>query len=261
MFATNIITHINNFTTNNNIGLLNKEINEENNLIIKSREWYDVYYNYFKNIKIDIPELKYTKCDINYNWKNEYIRIKNTKWYELFDVVYPHNQSILFNYNNRELREIPKEIGNLVNLKILAVSDNQIKKIPMEINNLINLSDLYLPRNQIKELPKEIEKLISLRFLRLSQNQIIKLPKEISNLINLQKLYISDNQIKELPDEIINLTNLWEFSFSRNQIVEISKKIISRINLQQSDFTSSGIINHYFYRRKSVKIFSIKIEI
>jgi len=55
-----------------------------------------------------------------------------------------------------QLKEIPKEIGSLINLQYLYLNDNQLQEIPKEIRFLINLQHLYLNNNQLKEIPKEL---------------------------------------------------------------------------------------------------------
>ena len=87
---------------------------------------------------------------------------------------------------DKEIEEIPKEIGILIGLQLLDLSNNQIKEIPKEIGNLINLDGLFLSNNQIKEIPKEIGNLINLGYLYLSNNQIKEIPKEVSKLKNLR---------------------------------------------------------------------------
>ena len=67
------------------------------------------------------------------------------------------NFTIYKNYGaNNQIKEIPKEIGQLHNLQYLDLDNNQIKEIPKEIGQLHNLLDLYLTHNQIKEIPKEL---------------------------------------------------------------------------------------------------------
>ena len=107
----------------------------------------------------------------------------------------------------KEIEEIPKEIGNLINLRNLSLG-NRIEKIPKEIGNLTNLRKLYLSNNQIKGIPKEIGNLISLQELHLDRNQIKEIPREIGKLVGLRQLYLDDNPIREIPKEIRNLKNL-----------------------------------------------------
>jgi len=56
-----------------------------------------------------------------------------------------------------QLTELPKEIGNLVNLIKLCLSNNQLTELPKEIGNLVNLTELDLGGNQLTELPKELQ--------------------------------------------------------------------------------------------------------
>ena len=63
-----------------------------------------------------------------------------------------------------ELKELPKEIGNLTKLKSLTFEENILTKLPDEICNLTNLTELYLDDNpdlilttQQKEWIKKLE--------------------------------------------------------------------------------------------------------
>ena len=47
---------------------------------------------------------------------------------------------MLYLYEN-QIKEIPKEIGQLVNLRMLYLHTNQIKEIPKEIGQLVNLQE------------------------------------------------------------------------------------------------------------------------
>ena len=40
---------------------------------------------------------------------------------------------------NNQIKELPVEIGQLVNLRGLNLEDNQIKEVPAEISQLVNL--------------------------------------------------------------------------------------------------------------------------
>jgi len=111
------------------------------------------------------------------------------------------------------------------NLQSLYLEYNQIKEIPKEIGQLNNLQYLSLSYNQIEEIHEEIGQLHNLQFLNLSYNQIKKITKEIGQLHNLQKLWLNNNQIKEISKEIGQLHNLQIISLYYNQIEEIPKEI------------------------------------
>jgi len=150
------------------------------------------------------------------------------------------NLQTFYCYNN-QIKEIPKEIGNLINLKTLYCRHNEIKEIPKEIGNLVNLQQFDCSYNQIKEIPKEIGKLINLQTFYFYYNQIKEIPKEIGNLVNLQQFYCGSNQIKETPKEIGNLINLQEFYCYDNQIKEIPQTIINLRRLRYFDYSNNPI--------------------
>ena len=156
------------------------------------------------------------------------------KWNLKQDIYTLYNLKELFLHNNNQIKDIPKEIGNLTNLQLLNLSNNDIKDIPKEIGNLTDLQELDLSNNKIEEIPKEIGNLTNLLELNLNYNQIKEIPKEIGNLTNLLELYLMNNQIKEIPKEIGDLTNLQKLYLNDNQIKEIPKEIGNLTNLQLS---------------------------
>ena len=100
----------------------------------------------------------------------------------------------------KELTELPKEIGNLTNLKRLNIRTNNFTKLPKEIGNLINLEKLYIDCNNLEISPDGIEKLINLEKLYIEINIDI-------NIIN------KDFNFKSLPiEEIGKLNNLKDLS-------------------------------------------------
>lgn len=82
------------------------------------------------------------------------------------------NEVVYFDLDGNGLNEIPREIGNLVNLQELHLERNQLTEIPHEIGHLVNLRTLSLDRNKLTELPHEISNLVNLFHLGLSQNQL-----------------------------------------------------------------------------------------
>lgn len=115
----------------------------------------------------------------------------NKSIYDLFKESY-------LDLSDREIIEVPPEIGSLVNLEELYLQNNKIVKLPPEIGSLTNLKHLYLHNNKIVELPSEIGSLKKLEFLWIHQNQIVELPPEMSNLIEPPLIYL-DKKVKNIP--------------------------------------------------------------
>ena len=129
--------------------------------------------------------------------------------------------------DNKNIKELPKEIGVLRNLKSLIMYNNKIKSIPKEIGNLNTLLILDLRINKIETIPKELANLKSLQYLDLSQNQIKEIPKEIGSLVNLVKLALNDNHIEHIPVEMGNLHNLKFLDLRYNKIKIIPKEVFN----------------------------------
>ena len=108
----------------------------------------------------------------------------------------------------RKLKEIPKEVGSLINLEVLWVGGNYITEVPKELGKLTNLRELYLGGNYIKELPKEMGNLTHLKELYLGNNKLESIPKEFGNLTNLRELVLFQNPIRLVPEEIKSIPYL-----------------------------------------------------
>ena len=155
----------------------------------------------------------------------------------LWGYCYPIESTTEIKLYNRGLSGyIPPEIGNLINLTSLDLSENQLTgSIPPEIGNLINLTELDLGSNQLTDsIPPEIGNLINLTELALGSNQLTgSIPPEIGNLINLAGresgignfisfypgLDLSENQLTgSIPPEIGDLINLKYLYLGGNQL-------------------------------------------
>lgn len=102
--------------------------------------------------------------------------------------------------SNRKYSVIPKEIGQLANLRSLTIYGLQNKSFPREIGQLINLRSLTATNDKdeflvnrtgkFSKLPREIGQLTKLRYLMLDECKNLKLPPEIGQLKNLKTLIL-----------------------------------------------------------------------
>ncbi|PON80027.1 NB-ARC domain, LRR domain containing protein [Parasponia andersonii] len=88
-----------------------------------------------------------------------------------------------------ESMELPKNIGHLVRLRYLSLSNMNFKyiKVPLAIGDLFHLQTLRL-LCEVTELPEEIRKLINLRHLYICYGEELSWPKSIGKLRSLQTL-------------------------------------------------------------------------
>ena len=125
-------------------------------------------------------------------------------------------------FDNEGLINLPENIGELENLKVLDLSGNRLTMLPDSIGNLINLKELTLDINWIKNLPESFGNLKNLETLNLKHNPIETLPDSFENLINLKKLFLDFGNINTyneehrfhkltLPENFGNLPALEEF--------------------------------------------------
>ena len=157
-----------------------------------------------------------------------------TEGVELWGVCYSiENTDSLYLYATQG--SIPPEIGNLINLTYLSLSDGLTGVIPPEIGNLINLTYLDLEENQLTgSIPPEISNLTNLTYLDLGYQYLEgSIPPEIYNLTNLTHLYLNDNALTGyIPLEIGNLTNLTHLYLNNNELSgEIPLEIGNLTNL------------------------------
>ena len=77
-----------------------------------------------------------------------------------------------------------------------------IPAIPKEIGELVNLKELYIYYNQLTSIPEEIGNLVNLKYLHIYNNQLTSIPEEIGNLVNLKSLLIDNNKLTSISKEI-----------------------------------------------------------
>ena len=139
--------------------------------------------------------------------------------------------------------DIPGELGSLVNLQYLLLSENQLSgEIPGELGDLTNLEWLGLSRNRLSgEIPAELGSLANLQYLFLSENRLSgEIPGELGSLVDLQELFLSENQLSgEIPAELGNLPNLLVLYLSGNRLTRCLPEGLREI--QESDLNIMSI--------------------
>ncbi|KAB2063737.1 hypothetical protein ES319_A10G238000v1, partial [Gossypium barbadense] len=139
-------------------------------------------------------------------------------------------QALSMSYNNI-LGKIPEEIGNLINLEVLDLAQNQLLDlshnnlsgpIPPEILGLSSLS-IVLSRSLnslTSELPIEVEKLKNLGQLDVSHNRLSGLlPKNLGSCVSLVELYLEGNLFEgPIPPYLSSLRGLEALDASNNNL-------------------------------------------
>jgi Leucine-rich repeat (LRR) protein len=130
---------------------------------------------------------------------------------------------------------LPDSIGNLINLQVLNLANNNLESLPDSIGNLINLQYLYLSNNKFSTLPDSIGNLINLQELYLHINKFSSLPDSIANLINLKKLYLFYNKLVSLPTSILKIKRVLDIDHTSYQI--------NNLNMEAEILIFSGLKN------------------
>ncbi|PHT53630.1 hypothetical protein CQW23_08092, partial [Capsicum baccatum] len=115
-------------------------------------------------------------------------------------------------YGNRIGGSIPREISNLVNLKLLDMSNSNLTgRIPDSIGRLTNLGSLNLSSNLLTGvIPSSIRNLTELVYLYLPLNKLEgNIPSTLGNCNQLLELDISDNHLTgTIAQQLIALSSL-----------------------------------------------------
>eukprot|EP01095_Lingulamoeba_sp_RSL-Kostka_P013357 TRINITY_DN551_c0_g1_i1.p1 TRINITY_DN551_c0_g1~~TRINITY_DN551_c0_g1_i1.p1 ORF type:complete len:369 (+),score=74.68 TRINITY_DN551_c0_g1_i1:76-1182(+) len=141
---------------------------------------------------------------------------------------YPFIKKLYFVELN--LKKIPDEICNIINLQDLSLQRNSIKIIPDSITECKDLNTLWLYKNRI-ECIDPIGQLLSLKYLNLGCNKINKIPESFKNLTKLEHLFLNSNSLEDF-NVICNLTNLTNLLLSNNRIKTIPEDIVDLVNLE-----------------------------
>ncbi|RDX79317.1 Disease resistance protein RPM1, partial [Mucuna pruriens] len=155
------------------------------------------------------------------NWKKVrscFVFDDASKWLVSEKLFSSFQLLVRLDLSNAYLDNLPKQVGNLLNLKYLSLRNTKIKSLPKSIGNLEDLQTLDLKQTKVHELPVEIKKLIKLRHLLAYYMNIqkfgmerlkgVKLNEGLQNLTSLQKLSFLDASDGSIIEELKHLTKL-----------------------------------------------------
>ncbi len=144
----------------------------------------------------------------------------------------PNSESEVLNMSRQGLTEIPEEVFEMKQLRVLKLYGNQIDSISPRIAELQNLEKLYIGKNKLTYFPTEIGELKNLKLLSAQYNDIKYLTAAIGKLENLEDLILNQNQLNTIPVEIGKLKNLKSLQLNFNMLTYLPAEVGNCSNLE-----------------------------
>ncbi|KAL3514127.1 hypothetical protein ACH5RR_026844 [Cinchona calisaya] len=144
-----------------------------------------------------------------------------------------------------QIGSIPKELGNLMLLDDLELSNNLlIGSVPVALGNLSNLKYLYLLHNQLSgPIPQELGNLTKLVAMIMAENQFSgQLPEGLCQGGVLKNLTVNENMLTgPIPRSLKNCSSLLRTIFYRNQLTgNLSEMFGVYPNLDYMDLSNNN---------------------
>ncbi len=131
---------------------------------------------------------------------------------------------VVIELDGQKLTAFPKSLFTThLQVEELYLAKNSISQIPTQINQLKNLRILDLTENQLPQVPIALSECRKLKELNLTSNRLQNLPAWISKLTELKFIYLDKNQLDELPTSILELPRLKELHIEYNRFEPISE--------------------------------------
>ncbi|CAK1702466.1 leucine-rich repeat-containing protein kinase family protein [Vibrio crassostreae] len=149
----------------------------------------------------------------------------------------------ILDLSGNQLSELPQELAQLTNLRIIFASNNLFTHLPDVLGSLPKLEMIGFKTNQIKTVSEESLP-AQLRWLILTDNAIEVLPNSLGERPKLQKLALAGNQLRALPESMEDLSNLELVRLSANQLTEFPEFLIKLPKLAWLAFAGNPFCKH-----------------
>ena len=135
------------------------------------------------------------------------VKNSNISYEELEELLNTYDKVIIpsLDWENKSIRSLPDNFGNLEVEGNLNLSINKLTSLPESFGNLKVGRDLILSFNQLASLPESFGNLEVKGHLLLSHNQLTSLPESFGNLKVRRGLYLGNNKLTSLPESFGNI--------------------------------------------------------
>ena len=145
--------------------------------------------------------------------------------------------------SGNQLSDLPEELSQLTNLRIIFASNNLFTHLPDVLGTLPKLEMVGFKTNQINTVSEQSLP-AQLRWLILTDNAIEVLPHSLGERPRLQKLALAGNKIRVLPESMENLSSLELVRLSANQLTEFPELLIKLPKLAWLAFAGNPFCKH-----------------
>ena len=149
----------------------------------------------------------------------------------------------ILDLSGNQLSDLPEELSQLTNLRIIFASNNLFTHLPDVLGTLPKLEMVGFKTNQIKTVSEQSLP-AQLRWLILTDNAIEVLPHSLGERPRLQKLALAGNKIRVLPESMENLSSLELVRLSANQLTEFPEFLIKLPKLAWLAFAGNPFCKH-----------------
>jgi len=148
-------------------------------------------------------------------------------------------EELLLDFN--QLRDLPKGLYKLVNLRKLSVSENEISRLSADIGSLVHLEELNVSQNDLQEIPETVKLCKNLAIVDFSSNPLQRLPEGLTQLSNLTRIALNNVSLTRLPADIGSLSSLEILELRDNCLKYLPASLCSLKNLRSLDLGNNTL--------------------